>query len=63
MLRTLSWAADGSLSVFLFGGTSNLLKTLADRMSARFPTLTIAGMGPSAFRKLASEPASPIRYG
>jgi exopolysaccharide biosynthesis WecB/TagA/CpsF family protein len=49
-LRVLSRAADEGLPVFLYGSTEETLSQLRDRLTARFPRLTIAGTQPSQFR-------------
>jgi exopolysaccharide biosynthesis WecB/TagA/CpsF family protein len=52
MLKTCERAAAEGLSVFLFGGSEELLDTLQARLCARFPKLSIAGTRPSKFRCL-----------
>ena len=52
MLRACELAADNDFSIYLFGGTGDLLTTLADRLTARFPKLVIARIRPSRFRTL-----------
>lgn len=52
MLKACEWAADNSAPIFLFGGTSELLAALSDRLRQRFSRLEIAGARPSLFRRL-----------
>jgi exopolysaccharide biosynthesis WecB/TagA/CpsF family protein len=52
MLKTCERAAAKGLPIFLFGGTSELLAALSDRLRDRFPGLRIAGQTPSRFRRL-----------
>lgn len=52
MLKTCERAAQDGLPIFLFGGKPELLELLRSRLLERFPTLKIAGMQPSQFRRL-----------
>ena len=52
MLETCQRAADEQLSVFLFGGSTELLVALQRRLTERFPQLRIAGTRASRFRRL-----------
>ena len=52
MLKTLAMAADNGLSVYLFGGTEELLTKLSSRMTEQFPSLQIARARPSKFRTI-----------
>jgi exopolysaccharide biosynthesis WecB/TagA/CpsF family protein len=62
MLRTCAAAAREGLPIFLFGGTPDLLAKLSDNLVARYPSLKIAGMRHSRFRRLdAQERAELVR--
>lgn len=52
MLKTCERAAADRLPIFLFGGTAELLATLSQNLQQRFPSLRIAGVQPSKFRRL-----------
>jgi len=52
MLKTCERAAKDGLPIFLFGGAPELLDTLQDKLTERFPELKIAGMQASKFRCL-----------
>jgi len=52
MGRLVQAAAAASLSVFLFGSTAATLERLSERLRERHPGLRIAGVRPSAFRRL-----------
>jgi exopolysaccharide biosynthesis WecB/TagA/CpsF family protein len=52
MLEVCRSAAAEGLPVFLIGGNESLLATLAERLTAQFPTLQIAGSRASRFRTL-----------
>ena len=52
MLRVCRMAAAQGLPIFLFGGKTELLATLSANLTRQFPTLRIAGMRPSLFRRL-----------
>ncbi|MEM1303864.1 MAG: WecB/TagA/CpsF family glycosyltransferase [Planctomycetota bacterium] len=49
-LRVCARAEAEGLPLFLYGGSSEMLDTLADRLQDRFPNLSIAGRRPSLFR-------------
>ena len=55
MLEVCRAAADEGLPIFLFGGSAETLEALQARLKKEFPTLAIAGVRPSKFRRL--EPA------
>lgn len=55
MLRTCERAAEEGLSIFLFGGTAELLEALRSNLLQRFPALRVAGMLPSRFRRLSED--------
>ncbi len=55
MLEVCRAAAATRLPIYLFGGTSELLRALTAQLSSEFPTLEIAGVKPSAFRQLTAE--------
>lgn len=55
MLKVCEAAAREGLPIFLFGGTSGMLQQLTDNLTARYPSLTIAGTRPSRFRALCAE--------
>jgi exopolysaccharide biosynthesis WecB/TagA/CpsF family protein len=50
MLKTLELAADNNLSVYLFGGSDELLATLKAKLHEQFPHLQIARARASRFR-------------
>lgn len=52
MLRTCGRAAEEGLSVFLFGGTDDMLTGLRAKLSVRFPRLRFAGQRASRFRRV-----------
>jgi N-acetylglucosaminyldiphosphoundecaprenol N-acetyl-beta-D-mannosaminyltransferase len=52
MLKACERAAAEQLPIFLFGGTAELLDALSKNLRERFPTLHIAGIQPSKFRRL-----------
>jgi exopolysaccharide biosynthesis WecB/TagA/CpsF family protein len=52
MLELCRRAAAEQLPVFLFGGTDELLARLVENLHRRFPTLRVAGMRCSRFRRL-----------
>ncbi len=45
-------ASEVNLPIFLFGGNREMLESLKARLTDRFPGLQIAGIRPSAFRRL-----------
>lgn len=55
MLMTCQRAAEAGIPIFLFGGQSDLLQRLRERLISFYPNLQIAGLRPSKFRQL--EPA------
>jgi exopolysaccharide biosynthesis WecB/TagA/CpsF family protein len=55
MLETCRRAAREGLSIFLFGGTPQLLEALREGLTRRFPGIRIAGMQASKFRRLSAE--------
>ncbi|TWT90238.1 putative N-acetylmannosaminyltransferase [Pseudobythopirellula maris] len=55
MLQVCERAAATGVPIFLFGGSEELLATLSDRLTARFPELQIAGVRASKFRTLSDE--------
>ena len=52
MLKTCRLAADNNLSIYLLGGTDELLAKLTRRLGDRFPNLEIARARASRFRTL-----------
>ncbi len=52
MLEVCRAAAEQRLPICLFGGTSELLEKLTERLHSKFPELKIAAAIPSKFRKL-----------
>jgi exopolysaccharide biosynthesis WecB/TagA/CpsF family protein len=52
MLKTCQRAAELGIPLFLFGGNSETLAALSQRLTERFPGLTIAGTRASRFRRL-----------
>ena len=55
MLKTCQRAAADGIPIFLFGGAPELLDALQSKLLQQFPTLKIAGMIPSRFRRLTPE--------
>lgn len=55
MLKTCEAAAANGLSVYLFGGTSELLARLRANLERQFPDLNIVRTRPSRFRTLDGE--------
>lgn len=51
-LRVCRACEQRSVSIFLFGGTEEMLSKLSDRLRSKFPNLKIAGMRASRFRTL-----------
>ncbi len=54
MLKTCAAAEKHAISVYLFGGTQELLERLASKLTAQFPDLQIARLRPSKFRTMDS---------
>jgi exopolysaccharide biosynthesis WecB/TagA/CpsF family protein len=52
MLKTCERATAEGLPIFLYGGKAELLEALCANLLRRFPTLRIAGVTPSRFRRL-----------
>lgn len=55
MLKVCQAAADAGLPIFFFGSTASTLQTLSKRLLERYPTLQIAGLRASQFRRLTDE--------
>lgn len=55
MLKTCERAAIDGLPIFLFGGAQDLLDSLQQKLTERFPKLQIAGTQASKFRCLTPE--------
>lgn len=55
MLKTCERAADEGLPIFLFGGKEELLVSLKEKLTEKFPKIQFAGMQPSKFRQLTPE--------
>lgn len=55
MLALCSRAEEEGLGVFLYGSTQEVLCGLRRSLEHRFPSLRIAGMEPSKFRRLSAE--------
>lgn len=55
--RVIEQMAAEGLPIYLYGSTPKVLDALATRLRERFPSLEIAGIEPSTFRK--SEPGEP----
>jgi exopolysaccharide biosynthesis WecB/TagA/CpsF family protein len=51
MLRVCEAAASEGLPILLYGSTSEVLSKLATSLRRRFPSLCVAGMEPSRFRR------------
>jgi len=52
MLKTCQMAAENNLSIYLLGGTEDLLSKLSTNLVDQFPNLDIARARPSKFRTL-----------
>lgn len=52
MLKVCERAAAEGLPVFLYGSTGDVLAALRENLGKRFPRLRVAGVRPSAFRRL-----------
>lgn len=59
-LRVLAAAAAAGLPVFFYGSRPEVLDALVARMSARFPSLIVAGAEPSKFRTTTPEEKAEI---
>ena len=55
MLAWCERAAEKDLSIYLYGGTEEMLKKLTQKLSEQFPTLKIAGSHSPPFRPLTPE--------
>lgn len=55
MLQVLEAAASQNLPVALFGGSAELLEKLQGRLLEKFPSLKIAAVIPSKFRRISAE--------
>ena len=55
MLKSCERAAAEGLPIFLYGGAEELLESLRQKLVARFPTLQIAGVQASKFRRLSPQ--------
>lgn len=55
MSKLCKVAAARGIPIFLYGSRPEVLEALRTRLTARFPTLTIAGSEPSKFRPLSPE--------
>lgn len=60
MLRVCERAAREHVPIFLYGTRAETLKTLSERLGARFPALPIAGCQPSLFRRVETDEAERI---
>jgi N-acetylglucosaminyldiphosphoundecaprenol N-acetyl-beta-D-mannosaminyltransferase len=54
-LKTCERARDEGQSLYLYGGTPEILSTLLQSLEHRFPGIKIAGSEPSRFRRLTPE--------
>ena len=54
-LRICATAAEECLSVFFYGSTPSILESLRPSLESKFPSLIVAGMEPSKFRRLRPE--------
>lgn len=52
MLRVCAAAAEHSLPIYLYGSTTAVLDRLIVRLTSTYPELQVAGVRPSAFRRL-----------
>jgi exopolysaccharide biosynthesis WecB/TagA/CpsF family protein len=60
MLATCERAAQEGHAVYLYGSTEPVLSALRKNLERRFPSLRIAGMEPSKFRRLSVEERSKL---
>lgn len=63
MLHVCERAAATRTPIYLYGSRSETLAALADRLTARFPGLLIAGSQPGQFRQVAPAEAEAIAAG
>ena len=54
MLKICERAAAQGLSIFLYGGTAEMVSELSANLQRRFPDLKVAGALPSRFRRLSA---------
>jgi N-acetylglucosaminyldiphosphoundecaprenol N-acetyl-beta-D-mannosaminyltransferase len=59
-LSTCMAAAQQGLSIYFYGTTPEILSTLKEVLNTKFPTLQIAGMEPSKFRRLTANEKSEL---
>lgn len=52
MLKACDWGREEGLRHFFYGGASGVAAALTDRLTARFPGLTVAGIYCPPFRRL-----------
>lgn len=60
MLEVCAQAAAESLPIYLYGSRPDVLASLRQNLTKRFPTLRIAGSQPSRFRRLSVEEKSEV---
>lgn len=60
MLEVCRAAESEGLPIYLYGSSTEVLAPLAERLSARFPDLVIAGMQPSRFRTVDADEQAGI---
>jgi N-acetylglucosaminyldiphosphoundecaprenol N-acetyl-beta-D-mannosaminyltransferase len=51
-LKICARAADEGTPIYFYGSTADILKSLRENLANTFPTLRVAGMEPSKFRRL-----------
>jgi N-acetylglucosaminyldiphosphoundecaprenol N-acetyl-beta-D-mannosaminyltransferase len=54
-LKICARAADEGTPIYFYGSTPDILKSLRENLANTFPTLRVAGMEPSKFRRLSSD--------
>lgn len=59
-LKVAEAFAEKGLSVYLYGSKQEIISRLADNLTQRFPSLKIAGMEPSKFRKLTEQERTEV---
>jgi exopolysaccharide biosynthesis WecB/TagA/CpsF family protein len=59
-LRLCTKAVEEGLSVFFYGSTAEVLRSLKTSLERRFPGLIVAGMEPSKFRRLRPDERSEL---
>jgi N-acetylglucosaminyldiphosphoundecaprenol N-acetyl-beta-D-mannosaminyltransferase len=60
MIELCREAAACGLPIFLYGSTADVLAALTENLTAKFPSLQVAGTQPSRFRRLSPEEADKV---